>query len=556
METVNLPAVLPGHLDLVALNQQLRNHQAQLDWSLFEKATDQDLAILLAGLDMDQDEDVLGIDSLSEKLGDRLLTFFENRENSPVPDKKKKKSYSAKTTPITPAKLFTEKFVPANSNNQPGQNQLFDTEFVPAFSAEEIRQSSEIESTDQSTNEQDILDTLESDGQDTGENHGQDAQPTVLKKDTHFELRQKLVEIIYKDLLGPAGGEFEEVDESSLTERYLVGVIAPLIRSQKTEEPREDDPSQQDNLAQTDKNSNDDGDSENQAPSSSLFPSSLGLTFCVDSGETALTVTARWGSYKKEESEEIRTKADNAKKVWRRYPMHGQRVLELGKEEEWSVSSDYPEVIVRLKSRRLPNQDWIITAFLENRQTEPSQNRDIAWLFQPELTITSTNPNQAAVFVRKPLPFSKKLDDAIRLEQEELGLLYRHRLEFAVGHNVSVHAETQPHQPNRAIRLQTAMIPCYEVPQTTPPDQTEIPQLKGLMLDMKVLARVEADALPPLLYPLVEAYESWIGDREEQCEHLPTEPDYYRRAGKQNLKNCRRSLERIRAGIQLLETNP
>ena len=223
---------------------------------------------------------------------------------------------------------------------------------------------------------------------------------------------------------------------------------------------------------------------------------------------------------------------------------------------EWSVSPDYPEVIVRLKSRRLPNQDWIITAFLENRQTEPRQNRDIAWLFQPELTITSANPKETAVFVRKPLPFSKKLDDAIRLEQEDLGLLYRHRLEFAVGHNVSVHAETKPNQPNRAIRLQTAMIPCYEVPQTTPPDQPESPPLKGLMLDMKVLARVEADALPPLLYPLVEAYESWIADREEQCEHLPTEPDYYRRAGKQNLKNCRRSLERIRAGIQLLESNP
>ena len=78
METVNLPAVLPGHLDLVALNQQLRDRQAQLDWSLFEKATDQDLAILLAGLDMAQDEQVLGVDTMSEKIGDRLLTFFEN----------------------------------------------------------------------------------------------------------------------------------------------------------------------------------------------------------------------------------------------------------------------------------------------------------------------------------------------------------------------------------------------------------------------------------------------------------------------------------------------
>lgn len=141
METIYLPAVLPSDLDLVALNQQLRDRQAQLDWSLFEKATDQDLAILMAGLDMDQDEDVLGIDSLFEKLGDRLLTFFENRENLPIPDKQKRKSNSVKTTPVTPAKLFAEKFVPASPTDKPGQNQLFDTEFVSAFSAEEIRQS-------------------------------------------------------------------------------------------------------------------------------------------------------------------------------------------------------------------------------------------------------------------------------------------------------------------------------------------------------------------------------------------------------------------------------
>ena len=82
-----LPACNP-HLTGKVRNQQLRDRQAQLDWSLFEKATDQDLAILLAGLDMDQDEDVLGIDSLSEKLGDHLLTFFENRENPPILDTK------------------------------------------------------------------------------------------------------------------------------------------------------------------------------------------------------------------------------------------------------------------------------------------------------------------------------------------------------------------------------------------------------------------------------------------------------------------------------------
>ena len=284
METVNLPSVLPGKLDLVALNQQLRDRTAEINWSLFQKAKDEDLALLLAGLDMGEDEAVLGIDSMSDKIGDRISKFFDNRKKSAIPDKKTKKSNSTKNISATPAQLFTEKFVPATPKNLLGQNQLFETEFVPNFSTEEIRQSSEIKPTDQNTN---------------GTN-GQDIPPTVLKKDTHFELRRKLVEMIYKDLLGPVNGPEEEVDESSLTERYLVGAIAPLIRHTKTENCAEEDPSQQDNLATTDKTSSDDGESENQAPSSSLFPSSLGLTFCVDGTESALTLRVRWGRYEKE----------------------------------------------------------------------------------------------------------------------------------------------------------------------------------------------------------------------------------------------------------------
>ncbi len=190
METVNLPSVLPGKLDLVALNQQLRDRTAEINWSLFQKAKDEDLALLLAGLDMGEDEAVLGIDSMSDKIGDRILKLFENRQKTSIPDKETKKSNFTKNISATPANLFTEKFVPATSKNQPGQSKLFETEFVPSFSTEEIDQSLKIEPTNQNTNEQDVL---RSSGQDILGKNGQDAQPTALKKDTHFELRRKLV---------------------------------------------------------------------------------------------------------------------------------------------------------------------------------------------------------------------------------------------------------------------------------------------------------------------------------------------------------------------------
>jgi hypothetical protein len=62
MKIIKLPSVLPGDLDLPALNQQLRDRTARLDWSVVVSASEQHLAILLAGLDLSDDAEVLSLD--------------------------------------------------------------------------------------------------------------------------------------------------------------------------------------------------------------------------------------------------------------------------------------------------------------------------------------------------------------------------------------------------------------------------------------------------------------------------------------------------------------
>ncbi|QUS60718.1 DISARM system helicase DrmA [Synechocystis sp. PCC 7338] len=487
---------------------------AQLNWSLVEEVKDTHLALLIQGLDAEAITE-LGGDSLSEKLANRLLAILGMPPEKPPSSSKSVKSSSQ-------GKLFQEKLVPAQPNNKSGQSELLDTEFIPAQNTDPEKENSVLASKVLSPN----------------------------------QIRDRLVTMIYKDLLGPTGGEFEEVDEPSLTERYLVGAIAPRKRSQKSTEIKEDDPAQQDSLAATGKKSNDDGDSEDIAPPSSLFPYSLGLSFCVDGQASEIQIHAQWGRYEREESKSITTEAGNPKTVWVRTPMEARKVFSLQERTEKSdwvpCPQDAPEVVVTLKSRRLKD-DWIVTVFLENRQLEPEKNRDGAWLFQPELKITS--PDKTSIFVRKPLPASTKLDDSVRFEQQSLQLLYRNIQEFAVGHNTSIHTDVDPQDKTRAHCLKTSVIPRYEVPQTTPPDEIEIPGLKGLILDMKVLAKVEPEALPPILYPLVTAYEQWLGEQQQLTTQLPSDPPSYRSAAANNLGNCQQALERIRAGIELLETN-
>jgi hypothetical protein len=48
-------------------------------------------------------------------------------------------------------------------------------------------------------------------------------------------IREELRQAVLKDLLGPAAGPEEEVDEKSVRERYLVGGLAPRQQSPEPE---------------------------------------------------------------------------------------------------------------------------------------------------------------------------------------------------------------------------------------------------------------------------------------------------------------------------------
>src|SRR5438067_3511909 len=54
------------------------------------------------------------------------------------------------------------------------------------------------------------------------------AMSIVLEKSpSPMQLRDLLEEMVVADLLGPAGGPTEDVDERTVRDRYLVGVLAP-----------------------------------------------------------------------------------------------------------------------------------------------------------------------------------------------------------------------------------------------------------------------------------------------------------------------------------------
>ena len=352
-------------------------------------------------------------------------------------------------------------------------------------------------------------------------------------------LRDMLEEMAVKELQGPAQGDEEEVSER-IRDRYLVGILAPRQRAEDmplplferpAASPAEDDdnlegdfpPGEELGIEGVGRGnlSGDDGPTELSAPmSKAVYPSSLGLSFCVPHETTSLKVTTRWGHYDKAPSKFLTNpKTGTAKRVWKRRPCGGipqEILLQAGAVGPIIPDESFPDAKLKGLIRRRTDH-WSVTLFLVNDGIEPPPpNRERTWMFQCEMTVEA--PDGSHIFQKRlnriDLPGT---DEAYKQENEMLAMLYRSHVEFAVGHNIAVHADVDPDDPNRAMRLSSRSVPSYEIPKTTPPTIEDADQnpafakLEGLVLDMKILSEVSQIQLRRRLEPLVAAYRDWIG---------------------------------------------
>jgi hypothetical protein len=379
------------------------------------------------------------------------------------------------------------------------------------------------------------------------------------------DLRAMLEGMVVGDLIGPAGGPDEELIERNVRDRYLVGVLAPRPQPQPMpakveEEDDEETPLLPDELSEGGADTVDDGTTDKDVPVvQAHLPSSFGLTFCVDMSAEALKVEVRWGQYKREKKEDqIDERTGRPKRVWKRYQRSGVITVKLDRVtvKPISVHNDFPNVYVRGQVRKREHVT-IVTLLLVNGQEE-GRPKDESHLFQPELIVT--DPDGEAVFCKRMTrKTSAKADPGTKLEDDTMAMLYRRHAEFAVGHGISVHAESSPDAPDRGALVKTTFIPRYEVGRTTPPTAADaavnpaFAKLAGLVLDMKELADLQAKQVRAKLGPLVTAYRDWIDGQEALLKQQKKAFEDFDDAPAEAIKKCRQSLVRIEAGLKLLE---
>jgi hypothetical protein len=370
-------------------------------------------------------------------------------------------------------------------------------------------------------------------------------EPVVLAPPSPTEIRAELERMLLANILGPEGGENEElVTDTAVREYYLVGMLAPRRAGL---DPSEFD-GQQDELSVEGSAVPDETSSESgTAPGPSLFPSSLGMTFGVSGEATEIELDARWGRYERvtlESEGETETK-----RAWRRHPAGGACVLTLqeGTFGPLVPDAEQEEVLLRGQVRRTGDH-WVVTAFLVNDQEEPSTRKDEAWLFQASLVARDADGRPV---LRRPLPSDNAADGS--QEFRALDMAFRDRVEFAVGHGTGVHAEADPADPRRAIEVRTTAVPAFEVPRTAPPTAEDFPGLAGVELDMAALARASGEELAGMLRPLVGAYQQWIANQRARIGNPASRLEEFQDTAATVLDECERVSQRIQAGIDLLD---
>lgn len=373
-----------------------------------------------------------------------------------------------------------------------------------------------------------------------------------------FTVRENLVDILERELLGPIHGP-DELLPFSPRSQYLIGHIAPVRLTGATQGSGEQDGvAERGDLveARADEGAvsevrgvpayaadeheadSDEDDAEDRAPKQGLMiPASMGLRFQVPPDLAALTVTASWGTYESVQTDKV-TKAGRPIRHFQRIQVEEPRTIRLADLKPGQTTTIELRDTICLRVDRYDDATFgrvLIEIALCNDRETPMPIPIGMWMFQTKLYVDAGGTE---VF----LPVCDVLEQdwpEHDPEVQRLNLQYRNRLEYAIGRTCSVDW-TVKKSSRRATAVWTTWLPAAETPQTQARD------VEHALLSMDTLATATAEQLRSGLEPLVTGYGDWIAEQQGAAEQLP---EHLRETADLALVEARRAHKRLQEGL-------
>ena len=375
---------------------------------------------------------------------------------------------------------------------------------------------------------------------------------------TSAEVRQRLVDALKLDLVGPENGtDLEaEVLPQAPSRWYLTGFLVPLEagEAQKSDETANDD---FDAPAAGGDATVDDTTPEPPAARRAFFPSSIGLSLLVSKQTRKLQVEVNWGDYRAEpldapvDGEESPSPEVSGRMPlrWRRSPHRVEMTLNLPAETARAIEHEVPDsgglrvaVSVRpvqalgIAEGMVPDGTRSVSVFLVNHRIPGSDElRDQRFIFQAGL----------AAHAAEPLIPRPNLKGHVTLEWDErvADLQYRDVYEYSVGHGIATHSEIDADGTCHTAR--TCWIPAAEVERVAPA------RIANVELRMDALAELaDGPAARKALGPFVNQYRDWIADQKKV---LPSLTPNRREMSEALFQRAGKAAKRIEDGIKVLD---
>lgn len=411
-----------------------------------------------------------------------------------------------------------------------------------------------------------------------------------LDSGTTRRLRNRLVEALESDLVGPVSCDPDEVLYQPPSQVYGLGVLASTNEgaepASEIDDARSDDPADAGGA---------DDEVEAAGTPRRFTPASMGMTFLVPPGSDELVATVHWGEYQMERDE-----ADDAGRTGApaeaglpesgapRADRRGTRWHRTGRQQRVRLRVERPEqhgqgrrggmmlegaaanIALEWQTALVPPTlgyppgTTTVSVFVVNHRLaltgseagSDAQRRDMARMFQVRLEVEAVaglvpmrDPRGMRMDGRPPGPVSAESEAKI------LALQYRAHRVWGSGHNcavVGVGANGARVDDEVPQRLRTEVMPWYDVPATKA--MAFVHQGKELTLDMDVLGALGAESSTAALDGLSvisHAWSKWLGSQDS----APVEPEHAH-AKEILCTRIEEAIEGFREGSKLLADQP
>ncbi len=355
----------------------------------------------------------------------------------------------------------------------------------------------------------------------------------------YAEVRQKIIEAIRTDLIGPR--EENEVLEENPRYAYLVGMLDAQNDDEEYSGAGEQEVDA--DMAIEDGEDYTAGEEDDNEPISTTrfqLPSSIGISFYVQSDLNGLNLNVSWGDYSKSARKYTgKDEMEHSRAIYTRIPMKETVRVVFA---DFARTKDYPLVCdsnVHVHVSRIPLKGGysLVTAYVVNKRKNPANSTE-GLMFQVELKACAEDGQP--VFIAEHICREILAADEFYFAQRPI-----------LGRGRGCAAVWDKPVNGRTTSVSTAFIPEYEFPGVSSA-LDGFDQYYFSTLTMSKKAKKEETI--GKLKTLADSYDNWISKTLSGSRRME-EPAFREKIGNTVIGRCQDALRRIREGIHLIETD-